>query len=94
MDYYLSNKLLYEIMEEVESYLDGSKKSNDFHLLRELLKLNFMYLEINRSRRFEEEKKDWSNWCKKRFGELNYHEYKKVWYVKGGSIKMKKKYWL
>lgn len=93
MDYYLSNKLPHEIMEEVDSYLENSKKANDFHLLIELQKLKVMYLDVNNIRRFEEEKKDWSNSWKERFGDLNYYEYKKVWYVKGGNIKMKKKYW-
>ena len=94
MDYYLSNKLPYEIMEEVESYLEGSKKSNDFHLLTELFKIKIMYLDVNGIRRFKEEKKDWDPVWKKRFDHLNYYEYKKVWYVKGGIIKMKKKYWV
>ena len=93
MDYYLSNKLPCEIMEEVDSYFEGSEKANDFHLLMELQKLKIRYIDLNTIRRFEEEKKDWPNLWKKRFGHLNYHEYKKVRYVKGGIIKMKKKYW-
>ena len=93
MDYYLSNKLPYEIMEKVDSYLEGSKKANDFHLLIELNKIKIMYLDVNNIRRFEESKKNWPSGLKKKHGHLNYDEYNNMFYVKGGYLRKKKKYW-
>lgn len=97
MDYYLSNKLPDEIMEEVDSYLEGSKKANDFHLLMELKKIKIVQLTIKhiheREKTFEESKKKWPSGWKKKHGHLNYDEYYNMFYTKGGKIKMKKKYW-